>query len=110
MPVEKEIYPQGVTSGRDEVQVEQIESDIIVSLTGKIGQDSIRVPGPCFKFMCVVCFLLKHPNWFKGVGDSSMETALGFKEVEEEDGKEGDSVMRENIFSRPIWMRRKKEV
>lgn len=76
LALEAEVERRGGTSGHDEIQVEQIVSDVFTTRTGKTDIDCICVPGAPFKFKRVAQFLASHPKW-----DRSLTGARKKKEV-----------------------------
>lgn len=97
---------RGGTSGRDELQVEQIVSDLFTSRTGKVGKGGIRVPGPPFKFKCLARFLANHP---KSESSSAVATRqkVGNGQAKDVETEPCDSV---KDGSRPMGIKKRKKV
>lgn len=109
LALELEVQRRGGTSGRDELQIEQLVSDLFSARTGKIGKDGIKIPGPPFKFKRVARFLSRHPKW-----DQKLITGRGRKKAVRNTGTTGSVAAPETAGgdeecqSRPIGTKRRK--
>lgn len=51
------------TFDRDELQIQQLVSDLFIMRTGRTGKHGIRVPWGAFTYKRVAQFLASHPKW-----------------------------------------------
>lgn len=104
LSLEKEVSKRGGTSGRDELQIEQMVSDLFINRTRRVGKDGIRVPGAPFKYKRVAPFLSAHPKWERNdLGDGGNEKSILQDENYDED-------CAGYLTSRPVGIKKKKEM
>lgn len=68
------------TSEGNEIQVEKLVYDLFITITRKIGKDSIWIPGTKLKYKRLANFPGSHPKWDKngnGEGANAKDVSGG---------------------------------